>query len=193
MPNGFNRRSQQNVFAPPNTFGGQFGNQGFNRGFGGFDPFQNVGQGGQEGFFGLNLPQTFAIGQGIGLVGDIFSNVLGGRNRRIEEAETGVETALTGLQDVAGQQPFDPFQVASFAAQPVRQEAERRGEFLQEVSGNVFAPDVQGALFEEFAPQFGAIFGGAAQRAGEITQQNKLQAALARLQARLQGQQLAFQ
>lgn len=192
MPNGFNRRSVQNVFAPGNQFGGQFGGGQFgNQGFGGFDPFQNIGQGGQEGFFGLSLPQTFAIGQGVGLVGDIFSGLA--RNRRIEEAQTGVEGALTGLQGVAGQQPFDPFQVASFAAQPVRQEAGRRAEALQEVSGNVFAPDIQGALFEEFAPQFGAIFGGAKQRAGEITLQNKLQAALARLQTRLRGRELAFQ
>ena len=147
--------------------------------------------GGQDAsLFGLGLPGTFALGQGLGLVGDIFSGFgRGGRRRRAGER---VEGSLTGLEGVAGQEPFDPFQVASFAAQPVRREAEKRGELLQEVTGNVFAPDVQGALFEEFAPQFAAIFGGAKQRAGEIQLSNKMQAALARLQAQLQAQELEF-
>lgn len=182
MPHGHGRQ-MQNPFLPS---------------FGGVPTTPNLGLsqtlpqvGGQDAkFFGLNLPETFAVGQGLGLVGDIFGGFgRGGRRRRAGER---VESALGGLEGVAGQEPFDPFQVASFAAKPVRQEAERRGEFLQEVTGNVFAPDVQGALFEEFAPQFAQIFGGAKQRAGEIQLSNKMRAALARLEAQLQAQQLEF-
>lgn len=92
----------------------------------------------------------FAAAQGVGLAGDLISTLFGGARTEQREATAGFETATAGLEAEAGEGFIDPFSVVPAVQGALRPQMKAEAERLEDISGNVFAPDVYGAFKEKF-------------------------------------------
>ncbi len=106
--------------------------------------------GGGGGGVGASSFLPFAAAQGAGIVGDLISTLFGGARQEQKESTAGFKTATAGLEAEAGKGFIDPFSVVPAVQSALRPQMKAEAERLQDISGNVFAPDVYGAFKEEF-------------------------------------------
>lgn len=112
---------------------------------------------GGGGGVGASSFLPFAAAQGVGVVGDLISTLFGGAQKEQKEATAGFETATAGLETEAGKGFIDPFSVVPAVQSALRPQMKAEAERLQDISGNVFAPDVYGAFKEQFFDQAAGV------------------------------------
>lgn len=105
---------------------------------------------GGGGGVGTSSFLPFAAAQGVGILGDFISTQFGGARKEQKEATAGFETATAGLEAEAGKGFIDPFSVVPGVQAALRPQMKEEAQRLQDISGNLFAPDIYGAFKEDF-------------------------------------------
>ena len=150
-----------------------------------------IGGGGGGGLSASSfLP--FAASEGVGLVGDLISNLFGGARKEQQEATAGFNTATTGLETEAGKGFIDPFSVVPAVASAIAPQQRKEAERLQDISGNVFAPDVFGAFKEQTFDQLAGVPLELMQQNARFVGEKKFSAAQLKFQAAFDRYTRAF-
>lgn len=92
---------------------------------------------------------TFALGKGFDLAGGLLKSAFGSGAGARKEAKADMTTAKANLLEHRGKDIFDPRAASTFALKGTYGAKKKAASAMQDISGNVNALDIMGALKEQ--------------------------------------------